>query len=133
MVEQLLTATGEQRGQREGKEGIIVHCEKGVRDRGRAEEYESENRRNGETAKKAIGYGVKEKWGNGEGIKAKGGKGEVACVTCTGVTNFVILAQPVPSSTGSGNPVFGSWIPGLALLARNDGLLVFVIAALYLF
>ena len=89
---------------------------------------EPEKRGNGEE-----GYRLKGKWGNGEGIKAKGGKGEVACVTCTGITNFVILAQPVASSTGSGNPVFGSWIPGLTLLARNNGSLVFVIPASYRF
>ena len=32
-------------------------------------------------------------------------------------------------SSGSWNPVFCSWIPGLALLARNDGLVVFVLPA----
>src|SRR6266545_3983884 len=36
---------------------------------------------------------------------------------------------PVRHSRGSGNPVFCSWIPGLALLARNDGRVVLVIPA----
>ncbi len=41
----------------------------------------------------------------------------------------VISALAVARAGSGGNPVFGPWIPGLALLARNDELVVFVIPA----
>jgi hypothetical protein len=45
MVEQLFTAKGQGKGQRQGKDGTIVHCEEG-------ETRKKTNRRNGEGEKR---------------------------------------------------------------------------------
>jgi len=41
----------------------------------------------------------------------------------------VILSTPYCGTLSTGAEIGSSWIPGLAVLARNDGLVVFVIPA----
>ena len=67
-------------------------------------------------------------------IKAKRGKRRSSVRYVHGDNEFRHFSRSLSQVLlGVGIEISGSWIPGLALLARNDGLLVFVIPAISLF